>query len=318
MKAWFGVLGRSCLEFLIVLVVAAFIAGASASLGAQAASFATLLFFSRKALLGLIPVAATLTVFLSMFSFERRVKSRLSAWLGALLLGALLFSVGMAARRFPLLRDLAEPKGRAAASAGLQAPGLGTDREGLVLWYRSAEGTRAEDAVAVDFRAPSPRLVYAASSPLDAARGEILIGGKAYGATAPRQALAPLLPEAELFAGFWLWDRFAGLDGSPLIAAAAACAGFILLVSGFRFLVRLTRWPLANAFFAIAGFLGLLVLDAFLASPAVTAVGASLAGRAGLASVSPALFLGAIEAAAGFVFGAAELALAPRERASRG
>jgi hypothetical protein len=320
MKTWFEVLGRSCLEFLLLLIIGSFLAGAADSLAAGATNAGVLFAYAVRAVHPLLPIAAAATLFLSFFGFERRVRSRVAGWAGILLLGVLLFSVGLVLRRMPFFLDAIAPAPPAAAVGKLQAPGLATKRGKVMLWYRTADGPTARDAAAVDFGAAFPRLAFAGAAQFNDAGGEIEIGGRRYDALAPGPDNAPFLPETRLFEGHWIWERLAGLDGSSLIFAAAAAAGFVLLAAGFRFFARLTRWPLANAFFALAGFFCLLVLDAALASPAVSSLLSALVGRAGLRgpAATPVLFVATAEAILGLVLGAIDLAIAPPERRARG
>ena len=322
MKAWFGVLGRSCLEFLLILALVALVAGASASVSMLPVRFASLLTFARGALLDLIPLAAATALFLSLFSFERRVPSRLAGWLGAILLGCALFSGDLAARRFPVIHEIVASEAAATldspAHAGLQAPGLAHEQDGLFIWYRTVEGGQALDVAFLDSAQANPKLHYAARTPLDADKAELLLGDTRYSVAPPSRKAEPLAPEVDRFSDHWLWIRLPSLDAYPLFVAAVAAAGFVLLAAGFRFFARLTRWPLANAFFGSAGFLGLLILDASLASPTATSLASSLAGRAGLSDTAPALIQAAVEATLGLLLGAADLAIKTGDRSSRG
>lgn len=317
MKSWFGAFGRACLEFFLLLAVAALISGAAKSLSASATTGEALLSFSLAALPRLIPLAVAVTMFCAMFSFEHRVPSRAAGWLGLVLLGALLLSGGLASRRLPFLRALLPEESKTTASPVLQSPKLGKDRGGLLLWYRSASEEAVADAAVVDFRAPYPRLTYTASAPLDRASGVIEVKGARFEASDTAAVGSSLFPETALLPGPPIWERFDGLAKVPLLLAAAALSGFVLLASGFRFIARLTRWPLANAFFAAAGLLAFLALDAALASPAIAALGSSFAGYAGLSSYS-ALIPAAAEGLLGLALGAVDLSLKPREESSRG
>jgi hypothetical protein len=320
MKPWFGVLGRACLECLILLVFVSLVAGASTSLAAETTTVRDLMCHALWAARGFLPVVAVATIFLSFFAFERRLRSRLLGWFGALVLGAFLFSGGIALRRLPIVDRLAPDV--APAARPLQAAGEGVKRLSVLLWYRSAGSADLEDVVVADFGAPFPRVAYARRAPLRG--GAVELGGKLFDAGMPRPVADDLLPETRFFAGSWIWERLAGMDGSPLFLTAVISAGFILLAAGFRFIARLTRWPLANAFFALAGFVGLLVLDAALASPTASSFIASLAGplagRVGLAGqfATPAFLIAIAEGLVGILLAAADLAIAPSERESRG
>jgi hypothetical protein len=316
MKAWFGVFGRSILEFFLVFAVAAFVAGASASLLAAIPRFGSAASYALGFVPRLFPVILALVLFFSMYSFERRVNSRAAGWLGIVLLGAILSGGGLAISRIPFLRDSVRKHGIVAEASAtppleLQEPGLAVERGGAVVWYRGAE------AAAADFHSPYPRLGYDPAAGLDAAATSIEISGKRYSAAKPLPAATPLLPELAWFSGSWVWDRQDELDSSPLLAAMAATAAFMLLAAGFRFIARLTRWPLANAIYGVAAFIGFLVLDASLWSPAVLRVTAGAAARIGLSSLATVYPIAALEALIGLILGLLDLIAAPRRGDSR-
>ena len=50
-----------------------------------------------------------------------------------------------------------------------------------------------------------------------------------------------LIPEAKVFAGEWIWDRLAAMDGEPLLVVFATAGGFLLLVVGCRFPLQADR-----------------------------------------------------------------------------
>lgn len=320
MKSWFGVMGRSLLEFILVLASMAGIAGISANLASPAPGLASLVPAALASIPRLFPAAVAVLLFLAIYSFEHRVRSRLLGWAGLILLGVALCSSGLALRRLPFLRDaiagLVQPP--PPASPEFQAPGLGAERGGLLVWYRSAEGDIARDAVAVDYRSAFPRLRYSASAPLDPRTGSMEIGGLSLPATKPTPAAPPLLPELSLFQGSWVWDRLEAIDALSWPAALAVVAGFALLAGGFRFAARLTRWPLANALFGVAALIGFLVLDASLWSPAFAGAAAGLASGIGLGGLAPAYPLAGLEALAGLVLAGLDLALKPKGREARG
>jgi len=325
MKVWFGVIGRACLEFLVILCFISIVAGASASLAAETTTGRALFREACAAMPAMLPPVASAALFLSFFSFERRVRSRILGWVGTLLIGILLFGGGIAFRHLPILQRVAQPT-HASASRPLQAAGRGIKHGDSLLWYRSVEGSDVTDAVAADFGSPYPRLVYERSAPLR--DGSVDVGGRLYTATMPPSDSTALLPEASYYGGAWIWERLAAPDGSRLFLAAIASAGFLVLAAGFRFLARITRWPLANAFFAFAGFMGLFLLDASLASPTAVAILVSFAGpladtaagwvgAAGPAA-SAAILVAAVEGLVGLVLAAVDLAIAPAERRANG
>jgi hypothetical protein len=313
MKSWLGVIGRACLEFLIILILIAFAAGASSSLAAPSGGLRILSTNAAEAALKLIPLAAGITLFLAFFSFEYRVKSRIAAWLGLLVLGAMLLSVGLELRRLPIVQEAV-----AAPAVGRQEPlrllsaGGAVQSDRVALWVGSYEDGNAVDVVAVDFGSDYPRLAYSPRAPLDA-NGGLEVQGKVYSAVLSEARSLPLAPEASLFEGAWIWDRLAAMDGQPFYLAAIAAGGFLLLCVGFRFLCRISGWPLANVFIAVAGFGGLVGIDAILSSRAFLESLASAAGRAGLA-LPESVLLACVEGALGLVFGAVDIAKAPKAR----
>jgi hypothetical protein len=309
MKSWLGVIGRACLEFAIILILLSFAAGASASVAMS--SGGSFYKNSAEAALGLAPLAALLTLFLAFFSFEFRIKSRAAGWLGLLFLGAMLFSFGVGLRRTPAIREALSPPRQDGAALRLMPPGVAIQRRAVALWIASYEGGEAVDAVALDFGSDYPRLAYAPRAPLDPSSGDVEIQGRSYKAALPAQAAISLVPEASLFSGSWIWDRLASMDGSPLLAAFAAAGGFLLFAIGFRFLCRISGWPLANVFLAAAGFAGLAILDALLSGPAPLGFIDSLATRAGLSLPGPIL-LACVEGTLGLALGAIDIAVAPK------
>ena len=93
----------------------------------------------------------------------------------------------------------------------------------------------------------------------------------------------------------------------------AVAGGFLLLALGFRFLCRITGWPLANAILTAAGLAGLVALDALLASATPLGILESLASRTAL-PLHGSLLLASVEAFVGLALTAADLAAAPRRR----
>jgi hypothetical protein len=92
------------------------------------------------------------------------------------------------------------------------------------------------------------------------------------------------------------------MDDAPAYQAFAAAGGFLLLAIGFRFLCRITGWPLANVFLAAAGLAGLAIADALLSGPAPLAFLDAMAKRSGLSLAGP-LLLACVEGAAGLLLG---------------
>ena len=317
MKVWLGVIGRACLEFAIILILISFAAGASLSIGAPAGDFGAMYRNSAKAALDLVPLAAVFTLFLAFFSFELRVKSRAAGWLGLLLLGAILLSFGLEIRRMPLFRDaVSTTTGGNSKALVLVPPGIALQQGRVALWVGAYADGEARDAVAVDFGSDYPRLAYASRAPVDSSNGEIDIQSRGYKASLPVARPLVLVPEASFFSGSWIWDRLDSMDRSPFAAAGFAAGGFLLLAIGFRFICRITGWPLANALFAAAGLAGLVALDALLSGGAVMESLEGMARRIRLPLSGPAL-LACVEGAIGLVLGAAELAASPRRRVRR-
>jgi hypothetical protein len=267
-----------------------------------------------------VPLATLLTLFLAFFSFELRIKGRAAGWLGLFCLGAILFSAGIGLRRAPIVRELAVPLAAPASmrpALRLIPRGAAVQQGRVALWVGSFVGSEAEDAVAVDFGSDYPRLSYAPRAPIDTSTGDLEILGRTYNVALPPGRSVNLVPEASLFSGTWFWDRLAAMDGSPLPLVFSVAAGFLLLAIGFRFLCRMTGWPLANVFLAAAGLTGLVVLDAVLAGPSVSGSIASLARRAGLALPSP-LIVACMEGGIGLMLGAIDIAAGGKGGRRRG
>jgi hypothetical protein len=311
MKSWLGVLGRACLEFVILLILISFAAGASTSVALSTGGLHSITIHAAESALGLAPLAVVLTLFLAFFSFELRLPNRAAGWLGLFLLGAALFSFGIGLRRVPDLRGVVAPPKTAVPALRLMPASLAVQQKRVALWIGSYGGGEASDAVAVDFGSDYPRLAYAPHASFDSSSGEIEIQGRQYKAALPTPRPISLVPEASLFAGSWIWDRLASMDRDPAYLAFAAAGGFLLLAIGFRFLCRISGWPLANVFLAAAGLAGLVVLDAALSGPAPLAAIDGLARRAGLSLPGP-LLLACVEGALGLALGAIDVAAAPR------
>jgi hypothetical protein len=317
MKAWLGVIGRACVEFAIILVLISFAVGASMSVATPSAGLGDIYRSAARAAVDLVALAAVVTLFLAFFSFELRVRSRAAGWLGLLVLGALLLSFGIGIRRVPLIREaVAAPASGGAAAAQLMSAGAALQQGRTALWIRSFEGTEAIDAVAVDFGSDYPRLAYAPRAELDPATGDTEIQGRTYRAALPEARPFALVPEASFYSGSWIWDRLARMDGEPILRVLAAAGGFLLLAIGFRFLCRITGWPLANALLAAAGLAGLVALDAALSGGAALGLVEGLARRAGV-TLHGTFLLASAEGLIGLALGAAELATAPRRRRRR-
>lgn len=314
MKTWLGVIGRAFIEFLLILILLSAAVGAMLSLDTGIRNF---LAYMASAALDLVPLAVSLTIFLAFFDFELKIRSRLAGWFGLLILGGLLMAAGIQARRMDFIKEsLPLPVAASKAPAPIPA-GLASTKAGVVLWYREMASGDALDAVAVDFGSDYPRMAYSSRAFFDPSSGLVEIGGRSYDATSPAPAPIRLVPEASVFAGAWIWDRLAAMDREPVLDVLAAAGGFILLVLGFRFLCRITGWPLANAILAAAGFVGIVVLDAVLSGPAAQKVVVGLARDLGL-NLRPLYLLAALEGAAGLLLGLADLVAAPRRAGDSG
>lgn len=311
MKSWLGVVGRACLEFVIILTLLSFAAGVSTSVTLPAEGLLPVYKYASEAALGLTPLAVVLTIFLAFFSFELRLRSRAAGWLGLLCLGAILFSLGIGLRRAPLIREAAIPPKATKVALRLIPPAASVQQGKTTLWTGGYEGFEAIDAVAVDFGSDYPRLAYAKRAALDPKTGDVEIQGRNYSFSLPAPRPLSLVPESSLFAGSWIWDRLASMDTAPAYLAFAAAGGFLLLAIGFRFLCRVTGWPLANVFLAAAGLAGLVILDAALSGPASLSFFNALARRARLPMEGP-LLLASMEGAFGILLGAIDVAAAPR------
>jgi hypothetical protein len=316
MKSWLGVVGRACLEFVIILILLSFAAGASTSVSLPADGLRPIYIYAAWSVLGLCPLAALLTLFLAFFSFEQRSKSRIVGWLGLLCVGALLFSFGIGLRRAPLIREAATPPKTAKAAQRFLPPGVAIQRGRTAVWIGSYDGSEAADAVAVDFGSDYPRLAYSSQAPLSPKTGEFEIQGRSYSAALPEVGRIFLVPESFLFAGSWIWDRLSSMDDEPVYLVFASAGGFLLLAIGFRFLCRITGWPLANVFLAAAGLVGLAILDAVLSGPAPLSFLEALAKRSGLI-LPGSLLLACAEGTVGLLLGLADVAAGGRSGRGR-
>jgi hypothetical protein len=308
MRTWLGVLGRACIEFFLILLLLSAAVGAMLSLDT---GIQNLLAYMAGAALDLVPLAVSLTLFLAFFDFELRIRSRIAGWLGLLILGGLLMAAGIQLRRMDFIKENLPVPVAASAAPRPSPPGLTTTKAGVALWYRDMASGDVLDAVAVDFSSDFPRMAYSSRSFFDPASGLIEIGGRSYDATRPAPGPIRLVPEASAFAGSWIWDRLAAMDRAPVLDVLAAAGGFILLVLGFRFLCRITPWPLANAILAAAGFVGIVVLDAVLSGAGAQKVITGVSRDLGL-SLTPVYLLAGLEGAVGLLLGLADLAAAPR------
>jgi hypothetical protein len=308
MRTWLGVLGRAFIEFLLILLLLSTAVGAMLSLDT---GIQNLLAYMAGSSLNLVPLAVSLTLFLAFFDFELKIRSRIAGWLGLMLLGGILMAGGIQARRMDFIKanlpvPVAAPKAPAPIPAGVAA-----SKGGVALWYRATASGDILDAVAVDFGSDFPRMAYSARSFFDPSSGLVEIGGRSYDLTRPAPQSVRLVPEASVFAGAWIWDRLASMDREPLLDTLAAAGGFILLVLGFRFLCRISGWPLANAVLAAAGFVGIVVLDAVLSGSVPQKAIVGLAKDLGF-SLKPVLLLAGLEGGAGLLLGLVDLAAAPR------
>jgi len=308
MRTWLGVLGRACIEFLLIVILLSATAGAMLSLDTGIKNFPA---YMARAAIDLIPLAVSLTLFLAFFDFELRIRSRIAGWLGLLILGSLLMAGGIQLRRMDFIKESLPAPVATAETPRPSPPGLSSTKAGITLWYRAMENGDVLDAVAVDFGSDYPRMAYSSRSFFDPASGLVDIGGRTYDAARPVPKPIRLVPEASVFAGAWIWDRLAAMDREPILLVLAAAGGFILLALGFRFLCRITSWPLANAVLAAAGFVGIVVLDAALSGGAASKAIAGIARELGL-SLQPVLLLACLEGAVGLLLGLADLAAAPR------
>jgi hypothetical protein len=302
MKSWLGVVGRACLEFVILVILLSFAAGASTSVALPADGLRPVYIYAAYAVLGTTPLAALLTLFLAFFSFDLRLRSRITGWLGLFCLGALLFSFGIGLRRVPMIREAATPPKAAKAAVRLIPPAAAMQLRRTAVWIGSYEAGEAVDAVAVDFGSDYPRLAYAPRAQLSSKTGEVEIQGRNYSAVLPEPRRISLVPESSLFAGSWIWDRLSSMDEAPAYMAFAVAGGFLLLAIGFRFLCRITGWPLANVFLAAAGLAGLAIADALLSGPASLAFLGAMAKRSGLSLAGP-LLLACVEGGTGLLLG---------------
>lgn len=310
MRNWLGVIGRACIEFLLILFLLAASAGAMLSLDTGLYNFFA---YMATAAFDLYPLAVALTLFLAFFSYEQRIRSRLAGWLGLLILGSLLMAVGIQVRRIDVIKQSLPAPKTVSQSPRLAPAGVSLVKSGVVLWYKEIQSGDLIDAVAVDFSSEYPRMSYSSRSFVDPGTGIVEIAGRTYTATKPAEAPIRLVPEASVFAGAWFWDRLATMDKEPILHVFAAAGGFVLLILGFRFLCRVTGWPLVNAVLAAAGFVGIVMLDAVLSGPTAQKMIGGIARELGIV-LPPLLLLAALEVSFGLLLGFIDLAIAPRRR----
>jgi hypothetical protein len=103
------------------------------------------------------------------------------------------------------------------------------------------------------------------------------------------------------------------MDDEPFLMICAVAGGFLCFCVGFRFLCRISGWPLANAILSVAGLGGFLALDAALAGSALQRVLDSTAMRLGLV-LPKALLLACFEGCLGLILGVADIASARKRR----
>jgi len=186
MKVWLGVIGRAFIEFIIILALISFAAGAAMFVGLPTGGIRAIYSNAASAALKLIPLSASLTLFLAFFSFELRLRNRAIGWLGLVILGLLLFSCGLGMRRVPAFREAAALRSDQAEGPVRLIPAALAQQQGRVaLWIGGFEGGEASDSVAVDFGTDYPRLAYSPRAEIDQATGEMDIQGRSYRAALP-------------------------------------------------------------------------------------------------------------------------------------
>jgi len=309
MKPALRAIGRACIEFPILLALMAFISGLSTSLARTATGGASFALYIGLSALELAPLAVIITLFLSFFYFDSAVRSRSLGYAGLLLLGAIGLAGTIALHQIPL----AEPAAQASSTrpaAELPPPSVAYNREGTALWYRSVQGEVVTDIVAADFGTPFPRLKYAKTGVFDPKYGTVTVDRRNYWLAPPSATDGSLFPEAASFEGSLIWDRIANLADAPLARIATVAGGFLLLLLGFRFVARLTAWPLANAMLAISAVVGLLAGDAALSGIASVPISEALA-RVGV-PLNAESAAAAVECVIGLLLIGLDLLLAPR------
>jgi hypothetical protein len=299
MKTWLGAAGRLCADCLLVLILLVL-----AALGGKPGSLspAFILEKAAQAALGLLPLAAAASVFLGLFTFESHLgrKYRLVSWLSVLVLGFGILVGGSALRRLDLGLGFAP-----SPETSLPASGVILDRGDEGLWASSFDQGGATRVLG--FRAGAGLLegiVYAPRAEHGKKDQELSLAGRAWSLAPP----AEVHKNGRMKMDLGILDaRTSAIDGLPFPLALAALGGFALLAAGLAGLSQLPRWPLVGFFFAIGGFLGLLVLDSALGGPETGYLLASLGPRLGLGSVPQALLVAGIEAFLGLVLGALTL-----------
>jgi hypothetical protein len=315
MKSWLGTLSRACIEFLLALLL---VGGAEAlDTSLRMATPQTVATFREavSAMLVYMPLAGLIALFLSFFTVESRVASRALGWSALILVAVLPLVASVALERFPLAQEIRQAVRPKPAMPKPLPAGMSLERGPLMLWIGAWQGNTALDAVGADFSSPQPRLFYSPRAPFDPARGVVYIEDRAFPAALNPPQPIELMPEAGSLSPWWIWDRLANSDGLSPLQAVAMAIGFGFLAAGLRFLARLTSWSLANAFLAAAGLLGILILDALLATPEAVNFVSPLLRRARLALPYP-LLVATFEAFLGLLAGLIDL-LSPSDRRRR-
>ncbi len=321
MKHWLDVVGRALIEFLLILVLIALVGGLGASLGPGPKDASAILRDSARAAIGYMPLALAASLFLSMFSFDRRLANRAAGWLGLLTIGILLFAAYFGVLRLIAGGPLALEGQGPAFGARPPATGISIERGKRLLWVGSLEGGTAGGAlshdvvarnvVAADFSAAFPRLAFAQEASYDPLAGIIRLAGADWQVFPEHSTMGPLIPELSQLPQSRIWDRLRVLDRSSIPQALAAAGGFLLFLIGFRFLARLSRWPLASAFLAAAGFVGAIMADSYLGSPGAERLVHGFAGGGALPFV---WLVAAFEGGMGLLMSAVDLLVTPRRR----
>jgi len=307
MKTWLGVLGRAAVEFLLALLLLGLAGALSSSLVAAAAS----------TMLAYLPLAGLVALLLSFFTVEFQIEGRLPGLLALLLISLIPLAGFIYLERLPIAQSL-RPTTALASSRPLPArAGTTIERDGMAAWIGSWEGNSAKALVTADFRTPPPHLRFSPRAVYSPEKGTITIGTANFPASMEPLRPVDLVPEASVLAPWLIWSRLTDRTDLSLLFLLATAAGFGVLASALRIFARLTAWPLANAFLAVAGLAGLLVIDALMSTPEAFRFTTTLFSRLRI-GIAPPLILPLLEGGLGLFIALMDLLVPPGHRRNSG
>jgi hypothetical protein len=307
MKFWPGAIGRICVECGLIFLLVVLFQGASFAIARPTPSPIEIAYAAIAAGIRYLPLAVLIALFLAFFPVEANVPSRGIGWIGLVLIGLAFMTASLALQIVPFPEEAAKTGSPGIIMPGI--PGVIQENGNTRLWYRKADASAITDLVVMDFDHSSPGLIHAPTAVFDPVRGEFQAEGRSWPRAVAVRDLPSLVPSSILFDGSWIWQRFETLLRFSIARTLAAATAFILFAVGFRFVARLTGWPLANAFLAALGLLALLLADAALSSPVIEVLASPLRGF-----VPFEYLIAAVEAFIGLAMGIIDLIGSPRTR----